>query len=161
MKWKSVKEYPLPRGDGKKQFLVSYQSHKGERHSTVWGSPEDHPKMYYDDEHNPAWEITHWLEIVPPDENKPADSVDDCLDELRKVAAGPEFDKIMNNALRSSVKILDKEPSWEERFRWETARDVLHRILKNKDHVETVKAMTSAIEFTDYFISELKKGRGE
>lgn len=52
------------------------------------------------------------------------------------------------------------ELSWEEKFRWETARDILCAELSNPNGVtQTEEHLKNVVRSVDKIISELKRGR--
>lgn len=78
-------------------------------------------------------EFSHWAEIIPP--KSEADENDETI---RK-----QFTTTIPALYNPPV-----EPSWEQKFRWETARMIW---------VDAKGSAQAAIEATDMFIKELKK----
>ncbi len=168
MNWKSVKDYPLPRYADNKVFLVEYlHPTKSEKKNFVTFSCGPLSEIEYfdeDDKTRSNWAATHWLEIEPPtdantesapNENKPAEFVssndkDVCKSDPVQFVADAAIDEMKKFA---ATRV---EPSWEERFRWETAALMMSKLQgSDLNHLEWPVMMAEKL------IAELKKGRGE
>lgn len=102
-----------------------------------------------------------------PAPQKITDYLDD-IDKERIFETEPSgdynLDKIFHSALRSSVKIVEpKEPSWEEKFRWETAAKLFCSFpiacaINKGPHQPEIDANYS-VQCVDILIEQLKRGR--
>lgn len=175
MKWKKVSEHPLPDGDGDKIYIAKFID--GSYHSTrclkQFLETDDIYKFIEWCEFNPdeiesaevqAYDVSEQFKNL----NAPYllrdlhDEIENSDDESNVTTDSNEIgdynlDKIFHSALRSSVKIVEpKEPSWEEKFRWETA---VKMFIYYKDNFHSNAAIEESLKTTNMIIDELKRGR--
>lgn len=171
MKWEKVSEYPLPEGDGEQWYILKLILSNDEIVYRATTSPEDYDV--------PTIVVVEFCEFNPDeidgDDQKfysksfldnpeliQAQREENEKDSARiKKSATEVFGKIeaehqarLNQALYAKRMIED--PSWEEKFRWETAR-AFH--IARHTGTFGFESVDSSIEYADDFIEHLKRGR--
>ncbi len=184
MKWKKVSEYPLPIGNGKQWYVLKLILSDIEIVYRATSCPQDYNFS------TAAFTITEWCEFNPDEiesaefrspkmENAMASDPDYCPDINKAVPKFHESSavaKMFQETLRSiHVNQSDlpksatevagefkakQEPSWEDKFRWETARGILCAELSNPNSTtQTEEHLKNVVYSVDKIIAELKRGR--
>lgn len=183
MKWKKVSEHPLPDGDGEARYIIEYLNSSQDRrlYSIVY-----YPKnsgalrwcVFNPDEIESADE-KQLSELTLDDVLYKIPVFKKSIDDLKKeypvygdekfitgeTPVGVPYSKPIppeslpiDHHIHHSLE-AESEPSWEEKFRWETARDIFINTIRIKV-IDSDAAMRDAIQITDNIvISELKRGR--
>lgn len=182
MKWKKVSEYPLPIGNGKQWYVLKLILSDIEIVYRATSCPQDYNFS------TAAFTITEWCEFNPDEiesaefrspkmENAMASDPDYCPDINKAVPKFHESSavaKMFQETLRSiHVNQSDlpksatevagefkakQEPSWEDKFRWETARMLFKEAIRRIKILRDID-FTMVVKDTDQFIEELKRGR--
>lgn len=153
MKWNKVSEHPLPEYNKDKRYIVEY----------IFEEYDEN--LQYDIATNLEF-YKHMLRFCEfnPDEIESADGLDvhSVLKGKSEYKTATEASGMYVEAQRALfnqaklTKALIDEPSWEEKFRWETAR-AFH--IAEYTGTYGFESMHISIEHADEFINQLKWGR--
>jgi hypothetical protein len=178
MKWKKVSEHPFPECNYKKLYIVEWRSPniRGLGYSltenlTIYNCGGSEVLRFC--EFNPdEIESSHEVGSVSgepfgiPDFQRSSDNSKKSATqvEFERYKTASEIKGEYEDSQRMRLnqiklaKMLSEDPSWEEKFRWETARMIFRDYLKSTKIIDN-NVSDVILKSTDKLIAELKRGR--